>query len=161
MVHTVTFIVPFNGSYVAKGKFKWTHVEQKAFDDIKSAVTHDTLLVYPDFYKRFYIHTDARDHQLGSVIIQEDKPIVFYSRKLTETQKQYMVTEKKLLSIVETLKGFCTILLGQQLKIYTDHKNLTCKNFNTDCVLRWRIILEEYSLGIEYIPGGGICYRLS
>ena len=35
------------------------------------------------------------------------------------------------------------ILLGQQLKIFTDHKNITCKNFNTDNLLSWRLILEE------------------
>ena len=45
------------------------------------------------------------------------------------------------------------ILLGQQLKICTDHKNLTCKKFNTDRVLRWKLILEEYGPDIEYIPG--------
>ena len=41
--------------------------------------------------------------------------------------------------------------MGQQLKIYTDHKNLTCKKSNTDPVLRWRLIIEEYSPNIEYI----------
>ena len=49
--------------------------------------------------------------------------------------------ENKLLSIVETLKEFRTILLGQQLKIFTDHKNITCKNFNTDIILWWRLVL--------------------
>ena len=51
------------------------------------------------------------------------------------------------------MKGFCTVLLGQQLKIYTDHKNLTCKTFNTDRVLRWKLILEKYIPDMEYIPG--------
>ena len=43
--------------------------------------------------------------------------------------------------------------MGQQLKIYRDHKNLTCKTFNTDPVFRRRLILEEYILEIENIPG--------
>ena len=30
---------------------------------------------------------------------------------------------------------------------------MTCKNFNTHRVLRWRLILEEYSPGIDYIQG--------
>ena len=34
------------------------------------------------------------------------------------------LTEKELLSIVETLKSFRTILLGQKLRIYTDHKTV-------------------------------------
>ena len=54
--------------------------------------------------------------------------------------------------MVETLKEFRKILLVQILIIYTDHKNLTWKNFNTDHVLWWRLILEEYSPDIKYIP---------
>ena len=54
---------------------------------------------------------------------------------------------------METLKGFCIVLLGQKFKIYTDHKNITYKNFDTDRVLRWIHILKEYGPDIEYIPG--------
>ena len=54
-------------------------------------------------------------------------------------------------SIVETLKKCRTILLGNKLRIYTDHKNLTCNNFNTDRVLRLRLILEEDGPYKEYI----------
>ena len=43
------------------------------------------------------------------------------------------------------------MLLGQKLIIYTDHKNLTCKHFNTNGVLRWRLILEYYGPDIEYV----------
>ena len=53
----------------------------------------------------------------------------------------------------KTLKEFRTILLGRILRIYTDHKNLTCKFFNTNRVLIWRLILEEYGPDIEYIQG--------
>ena len=87
------------------------------------------------------------------MIIQEGKPIALYSRKWMEPQTWYTVTEKKFLSMVETLKEFQEKLLGQQLKIYTDYKNLTCKNFNTDQVLRWKLIVKEYGLYIKYILG--------
>jgi hypothetical protein len=61
--------------------------------------------------------------------------------------------ERELLSIVETLKEFRNILLGQRLRIYTDHKNLTYHNFDTERVLRWRLILEEYGPELIYIKG--------
>ena len=55
----------------SKVKFKWADVEQKAFDDIKQAGYHDTLLAYPDFNKRFDIHMDSINYQLAEVISQE------------------------------------------------------------------------------------------
>ena len=98
--------------------------------------------MYPDSNERFDIHMDANNYQLGAGIIPNVKSIAFYSRKLKGLQTQYTVTEKELLSIVETLKESCTILLGPQLKIYIDHKNITFKKINTDRVLRRRLILE-------------------
>ena len=56
-----------------------------------------------------------------------------------------------MLIIIEDLKQFRTILLGKILRIYTDHKKITCDFLNTDRVLRWRLILEEYAPEIEYI----------
>ena len=74
-------------------------------------------------------------NQLGSVISQNNKPIALYSRKLNKAQRNYTVTERELLAIAETLKGFCSILLGRNITIYMDHKNLTYKVFNTKRVM--------------------------
>jgi hypothetical protein len=51
-------------------KWRWTDIEQKAFEAVKAAITKDILLSYPDFSKPFEIHTDASKAQLGSVISQ-------------------------------------------------------------------------------------------
>ena len=50
------------------------------------------------------IYTDSSDRQLGGIITQDNKPLAFYSRKLNLSQINYTVSEKELLSIVETLK---------------------------------------------------------
>ena len=100
-------------------------------------MAREVQLTYPNFEEGFDIHTDASDTQLGAVISQKGRPIAFYSRKLHSAQKRYTTTERELLAIVETLKEFRNILLGQKLTIYTDHKNLTHKNFNTDHVMQW------------------------
>ena len=56
-------------------KFKPTYVKHKEFEEIKRIVPHNSLLDYPDFNKQFKIHTDARNLQLGMIIIQEGKLI--------------------------------------------------------------------------------------
>jgi hypothetical protein len=75
--------------------------------------------------KPFEIYTDASSTQLGAVITQDNWPIAFFSRKLSETQQKYSVSENELLTIVETLKEFKGMLWGQDIKVYTDQKNLT------------------------------------
>ena len=143
----------------AKGTKKvpwhWDEVHQKAFDDAKATIAKEVILAYPDFNKVFEIFTDASTKQLGAVITQANRPIAFFSRKLSIPQQKYSVTEIELLAIVETLKEFKGMLWGQQIKVYTDHLNLTrdALGLSSDRVYRWRLILEEYGPVIEYIKG--------
>ncbi len=69
--------------------------------------------------KPFEIYTDASSMQLGAVITQDNRPIAFFSRKLSKTQPKYSVTEIELLVIVETLKEFKGMLWKQDIKVYT------------------------------------------
>jgi hypothetical protein len=138
-----------------KRKFIWEAKHQQPFDEAKKLVCRDVMLAYLDFTKEFLIYTDASRRHLGSVIVQNNRPLAFFSRKLTNAQMNYTVTELELLSIVETLKEFRTILLGQKIKVFTDHKNLVydSKEMISQRALRWRILLEEFGPQIEYIKG--------
>src|SRR5210317_938099 len=138
-------------------KWKWTAAHQISFENMKKIVARHVILSYLDFSKPFEIYTDASKIQLGAVISQNNKPIDFYSRMLSQAQTRYTTTERELLSIVETLKEFQNILLGQQIIVYTDHENLTYKNFNSDRVTRWRLFVEEYSPDLKYIKEGKYC----
>ena len=117
-------------------------------------IGRELLLGYPDFNALFEIHTDASKFQLGAVISQKGKPIAFYSRKMNSAQQNYTTTEKELLSIVSNLKEFRNILLGHQIMVYTDHKNLTYNFLNTERVMCWRLILEEFGPEFKYIKRG-------
>ena len=100
-----------------KTKWSWGQQQAVAFQTAKRIIAREVMLAYPDFSKPFEIHTDASHCQLGAVISQNGKPIAFYSRKLNPAQTRYTATERELLSIVETLKDYRNILLGQEIKV--------------------------------------------
>ena len=97
-------LAPLNALSSPKKQWKLTDKCQVAFEEMKRAVSHETLLTFPDFNEEFHVHTDASDYQLGAVIMQKGKLLAFYSRTLNAAKKSYTTGEQELLSIVETLK---------------------------------------------------------
>ena len=71
---------------------------------MNALIAKETILVYPYFSKKFTIHTDAPDVQLGTVIMQEGIALALYYQKSPKAQINYTMTDKELLSIVETIK---------------------------------------------------------
>ena len=92
------------------------------FDNVKATIARDVVLAYPDFSQEFEIYTDASSKQLGAVITQGNRPIAFFSRKLTKMQQHYSLTKIELLAIVETQKEFKGMLWGQRIQVFTLHR---------------------------------------
>jgi RNase H-like domain found in reverse transcriptase len=147
-------LAPLSALVRGKGPLKWTDECQCTFVQMKATMAHDAFLRYPDHNKPFHIYCDASDLQLGAVITQEGAPIAFYSCKLNRAQQNYTIGEKEILSIVETLKEYPTMLYGfLHLYVYTDHKNNTFNNLHTQHVLRWWLFLEDYAVKFCCIIG--------
>jgi hypothetical protein len=51
-------------------------------------IAKEVVLAYPDFTKPFDIYTDASTKQLGVLLTQDNRPIAFFSRKLSSTQSK-------------------------------------------------------------------------
>ena len=106
-------------------KYEWKDKHQKCFDAIKRVIGREVLLAHLDFNAPFEIHTDAYKLQIGAVTSQQFNPIAFYSRKINSYQQNYKTTEKVILSVVASIKEFRNILLGHQITVFIDHKDIT------------------------------------
>ena len=92
---------------------------------MKALMAEDVLLRHPDQNIPFHINTDASIYQLRLVILQQYIPVAYYSRKLSIAQQIYTTIGQELLSVVETLRNYRSMLLGADIHIYTDHCYLT------------------------------------
>ena len=57
---------------------------------------------------------------------------------------------------MECLKQFRGIIFGYEIKVFSDHKDLVyAANLGeSQRVIRWRLIPEEFGPNIQYIAGG-------
>jgi hypothetical protein len=125
-----------------KAPLDWTPECDTAFNKMWYLVAADALAAYPDHKMRFDIFTDVSHFQLGACIMQGGRIVAYYSKKLNKAQKNYTTMEKEMLSIVATLNEFCSMLLGANIHVVTDHKILTFDSIKTQRVLCWRNQIE-------------------
>jgi hypothetical protein len=139
----------------SKQKKYWSNEHDAAFTKIKDQIAQQAMLTYPQFDQPFTIYTNASDKQIGGIIMLNNKPLGYFSRKLTEMQCRYPVTEQELLAITETLKYFKHMLFRHSTIVKTDHKNLThqVSTHASDCILCQCLLLEEYGVELQYIEG--------
>ena len=90
---------------------------------------------------------------MGVIISQGGRPAAYWSKKSSEAQQKYPTTDQELLAIIECLKQYTTILVGQNIVVWINHINLTYINTEhaSDRVLRQRLLLEEYAVNLKFI----------
>ena len=101
----------------APDRIVWTSVRLAAFQQLRTSLTEDSVLVSPDEEKLFLLHTDASGIGIGAVLSQlgedeMDRPVAYYSRKLKPAETRYTVTEQEGLAVVEAVRHFRVYLSG-------------------------------------------------
>ncbi len=143
----------------------WDGPQQKAFQDVKVAISESAILAYYDPTRPTLVSSDASSYGMGGVIMQEDddgnrRPVAFVSRTMTECEKRYAQIEKELLGVVWACERFSRYLIGlDKFRIITDHKPLVpiINKKDLDVVpircQRLLIRLMRYNGVAEHVPG--------
>ncbi|XP_026434748.1 uncharacterized protein LOC113332418 [Papaver somniferum] len=65
-----------------KNSFLWTSAATTAFENLKTAMSNTLVLALPNFTKPFIVESDASDACIGAILIQEGRPIAYFSKPL-------------------------------------------------------------------------------
>jgi hypothetical protein len=99
-----TIAAPINELTKKEVPFKWEEAQQKAFDELKMKLTTAPVLALPDFSKTLEIECDASGIGIGGVLMQDKKPIAFFSENLSGPSLNYSVYDKELYALVRSLE---------------------------------------------------------
>ena len=97
--------------------WQWTDCHSKAFEELKTHMCQQPVLIQPDFQKCFYLQVDASAYGLGAVLSQEGTssptlakhskpvlhPIAYFSATFTPTERNYDIYERELLAVMQSL----------------------------------------------------------
>ena len=100
--------------------FSWNQEHETAFKRMTSA----PVLAFNNVKKPVTVSCDVSNFGLGAVLLQENKPIAYASRALTDTEKRYAQIEKQLLAVVYALEKFNQYVYGKTVQVESDHKPL-------------------------------------
>ena len=129
----------------------------KSFEAIKTLLISPPLLWYPNPDKPYVIISDASISGCGAILLQEEKPVAYYSAKFTSAERNYHTGEQELLGIIKALHEWRCYCEGcEGLTIITDHNPLTF--FQSQVTLsrrqaRWSEFLSRFTYTIQHTPG--------
>lgn len=120
----------------------------------KAAISHI------DDNASFTVETDASESAIGGTLSQEGRPVAFFSRALSKTEKNHHIIENEALAIIECVRKWRHFLCRRHFHIVTDQRALSFMFDNrahgkvkNDKILRWRLELSAFSYDITYRPG--------
>ena len=141
-------------------RFNWTDECQQAFDTLKQHLIAAPILAYPNASDSFVLDTDASNCSIGGVLSQvhdgQEHVIAYFSRSLNSAERNYCVTRRELLSIVDSIKHFHHYLYGKHFVMRSDHAALQWLRRLKEPegqLARWIARIDQYDYEIQYRPG--------
>ena len=141
-------------------EFQWSHEQDKAFKEIKEILTRQPgpVLKFFDVTKPITVSCDASKNGLGAVLLQDEQPIAYASRSMTEAETKYAQIEKELLAVLFALERFNQYTYGKKVLVENDHKPLEiilkkCLHDAPPRLQRMLLRLQKYDFVFKHKPG--------
>lgn len=107
-----------------KDGFKRDDKADRAFKQLKKAISEVPTLGIPDFNKPFILETYVSNSGVGAILVQDGRPLAFLSQALTPRHQGLIVYDKELLAMLMAIEKWRHYLEGGQFIIKTDHESL-------------------------------------
>ena len=139
-------------------EFEWNSAQEAAFTNIKKILTCDPILTYYDVNKEMTITFDASHSGLESVLSQDNKPVAYASRSMTDAETKYAQIEKELLAILFGMERFLQYTYGKEVIVESDHKPIEMIHqkslASSPPRLKGMLLrLQRYTYTVRYKPG--------
>ena len=105
-------------------EFELTESVHAAFSRTKEEISRNTTLPYFNPSSSTTLQTDASKKGLGNVLLQNSKPVMFASRALTGSERNYQNLERECLATIWGMEKFHYFLYGKEFTLETDQKPL-------------------------------------
>ena len=141
-----------------KVPFNWGPEHQQAFIEMKKEIGSGLVLTYYNPRKQTTLQKDASVKGPGACLLQDDRPVYFASKALTNAQKGYVVIELESLAVAWEMEKFHYFLYASHFLLETDQKLLEAilsKSINQATPSLQRILIRNfaYHFTVKYIPG--------
>ena len=105
--------------------WQWHHEHEQSLQRLKELATCAPVLAYFKPDRPLKLSVDTSSKGLGAIILQDDHPIAYGSKSLTNTQQQYAQIEKEMLAVVFGCTRFHDYIYGvNNVTVESDHKPL-------------------------------------
>ncbi|XP_027120499.2 uncharacterized protein [Coffea arabica] len=151
-----TIAAPLTSIIKKNSPFQWGEEQAKSFQLLKHKLTHAHVLSLPNFDKTFEIECDASGIGIGAVLLQEGRPIAYFSEKLNGAALNYSTYDKEMMALVRALQTWQHYLRPREFVLHTDHESL--KHIKSQTKLskrhaRWIAFIDTFAFVIKYKTG--------
>ena len=105
-------------------EFELTESVCVAFSRTKEEILRNITLPYFNSSCSTTLQTGASKKGLGAVLLQNSKPVMFVSRALTGSERNYQNLERECLATIWEMEKFNYFLYGKEFTLETDQKPL-------------------------------------